>query len=234
MYLTLEQLSGMSNTKILVYGWYHNKNIGDDLFIDSFKKLFPEFNFTFTNYITVNQLNSNDAVFFGGGSFLYADVNCEDKKLLTTKLIFYVGVGIEKYIHPTHIELLKIARIICSRSAETINDVRSLNSNTILIPDIVFCLKKTTHSTRVKNSVLVLPNSCVLPKYNDQHWKYAAWNYFKSEYAQFLDILIENNYNVHMFPMCTNSKSHDHLASAEIINNMKNGSYNLMISADAR
>lgn len=219
----------MSNINILVYGWYFNKNIGDDLFIDAFKKLFPEFNFTFTNYITVKQLNSNNAVFFGGGSFLYADIKSEDKELLFSKPIFYIGVGVEDDIHSTHIELMKIAKVIATRSELTFHKVKSINNKTYYIPDIIFCLDKNISYNKIKNSVLVIPNSCVLPKHDDKNWKYASWNYFKSEYAQFLDVLIENNYNIHMFPMCTNHKNHDHLASAEIINSMKYGSYNFML-----
>ena len=68
-----EKLSGTLSTKpkILVYGWYHKNNIGDDLFVEAFNHLFPNFDFTFTDVLHSHLIKEADAIFFGGGSFLY-------------------------------------------------------------------------------------------------------------------------------------------------------------------
>ena len=64
--------------KILVYGFYFKGNLGDDLFVDAFKALFPAFNFTFVDQISISDLQDVDAVFIGGGSFLGDPINIAD------------------------------------------------------------------------------------------------------------------------------------------------------------
>ena len=67
--------------EVLVYGWYHSNNIGDNLFIQSFKKLFPSYNFYFVKEITEQNLFNIDAIIFGGGSFLDSNPKITDKAL---------------------------------------------------------------------------------------------------------------------------------------------------------
>jgi hypothetical protein len=43
---------------ILVYGWYNHSNLGDDLFEDAFKNLFPDYNFKFQDYIDEKSLKN--------------------------------------------------------------------------------------------------------------------------------------------------------------------------------
>src|SRR5512135_2835712 len=118
--------------KVLVYGWYHKFNIGDELFIDCFKKLFPNFDFVFVDQIKSQSLDGIDAVFFGGGSFLGAQPNISNEALeiLKKKPVFYLGVGIEHSIHPTHIELLRLSRFNAIRSIDQVDRVKSINPNT--------------------------------------------------------------------------------------------------------
>src|SRR5271156_1919935 len=112
-------------TSVLVYGFYNHGNYGDELFKDAFKLIFPELNFTFTDRITVDQLSVADAVFFGGGSFLYDPPSIEGDAviLLHKKPIFYIGVGIETNICAEHRDLLKKALLVAPR---TINNNLSL------------------------------------------------------------------------------------------------------------
>src|SRR5271163_1304539 len=128
--------------KVLVYGWYYQGNIGDDLFMESFRHLFPDFEFIFTENINSDKLKDVDAVFFGGGSFLLdRPLITEDAlKILKSKKIFYLGVGVEVDIHPIHIELMSSALMIATRSKNQIDKLRLLNKNVSYIPDLIYSL----------------------------------------------------------------------------------------------
>jgi polysaccharide pyruvyl transferase WcaK-like protein len=210
--------------KVLVYGWYHQGNIGDDLFMDAFAHLFPDFEFNFSEIIMVDKLQDVDAVFFGGGSFLLDAPNIEDSawELLASKKIFYLGIGIEADIHPIHQDLMSRAQLIAIRSPNQVERVKAINPNTRFVPDLVYSLQSQVQTTyKAKKSVLVLPNISVVPKTIDPQWKHAAWYYFKSEYSQFLDWLIENGFNLRFFSMCYGNEMNDDWATGEIISQMK-------------
>lgn len=219
------------NDSILVYGFYGKNNLGDDLFIDSFKKIFPDLNLIFTSIITPDLLKDVSAVFFGGGSFLYdhPNISTKDLDLLKQKKIFYIGIGIEADIHPCHIDLMSSAELIATRSLEQLDRVKSINCNAIYIPDIVYSLRHLVSKISKKTpSVLVLPNISVVPKHKDPYWKHASWNYFKSEFCQFLDLLVSHNKcKLNFFAMCQNKDLDDSFAAAEIINCMtaRNNTY---------
>jgi len=211
-------------SKVLVYGWYHQGNIGDELFMDAFKHLFPDFNFEFTEIITSEKLQDVDAVFFGGGSFLLGNPNIEGPALqqLKSKKIFYIGVGVETHIHPIHIELMKLAKLIATRSFDQINRLKDINPNVIGIPDLVHVLQsKVPSCVKQKKTILVMPNICVVPKVSDAHWKHAAWTYFKSEFVQFLDHMVYNGYEIKFFPMCESLEASDTWASNELVSHME-------------
>jgi len=203
---------------ILVCGWYFHKNLGDDLFIQAFQFLFPNYNLIFTNHITIDLLNV-DAVFIGGGSFLESplDLSPQAFQLLKTKKIFYLGIGAETNIDAMHQELLSLAKLVAIRS----HNVWIETLNHILIPDLVYCLPVKYFSTKINKSVLIIPNISVIPSWNEEHWKHTAWNYFKTEFVQFIDFLIDNNYAIDFLPMCLDEKLNDMAACYEIINNSK-------------
>ncbi len=210
--------------KVLVYGWYHQGNIGDELFMDAFKHLFPNFDFEFTEIITSKKLQDVDAVFFGGGSFLLGLPNIEGSALqqLKSKKIFYIGVGVETHIHPIHIELMKLAKLIATRSSNQISRLLTINPNVIGIPDLVHALQSKVPSyVKQKKTILVMPNICVVPKVSDAHWKHAAWTYFKSEFVQFLDFMSGNGHKIKFFPMCENLEASDTWASNELVSHME-------------
>jgi polysaccharide pyruvyl transferase WcaK-like protein len=226
--------------KVLVYGWYGEsiKNIGDLLFCKAFQKLFPDFNFTFTNVLRAAELTEFDAVIFGGGSFLYAPINMgkndrvEDiVSLLKTKKVFYIGVGIETDIHPTHQQIISFSDLVATRTNGGVDKVKKFAATkTIQIPDIVSCLAGSFSASSLKSkSVLVLPNAELLPRWSDIHWKHASWDYFKSEFSQFLDALRESGHTVSFAAMCRNDNMHDLGAATEIINRMKHRSFTSQI-----
>lgn len=219
------------NPTILVYGWYNQSNLGDDLFMSAFKHLFPEYNFVFTSHITTAQLQNISAVFIGGGSFLNEPMNASNEamNILLKKKIFYIGIGIETNIHPHHLTLMKVAKLIAARNDDNLKSVCSINSNTIVIPDLVYSLTPSFSQKKIDQSILIFPNIVVVPKWSDPHWKHAAWDYFKTEFAQFLDELIEQECSIKFFPMCTNYEQNDNNAAIEIINRMSHRSGNYLL-----
>lgn len=217
---------------ILVYGWYYQGNIGDDLFIDAFKKIFPQLNFTFTDQITLEKLQSNDAIFIGGGSFLEFPLKIKGDILnqIKQKPIFYIGIGAETNIHHDQLELMKLAKLISIRSYINLDKILSINKNTIVIPDLVRSLSdELVISNKKPNSVLIIPNLSLVPQNIDAYWKHISWNYFKSEFSQFLDILIEKNYSINFLPMCNNREFSDSWAAYEIISHMNHRQSNLVL-----
>lgn len=217
--------------KILVFGFYFKKNIGDQLFIEAFKYLFSELEFVFTDYIDDSLLQNIDVVFIGGGSFLGSSPNITNSSLniLKNKKIFYIGVGIESEIHPIHLHLISIAQLVATRSLDQIDKIKLLNYNTYFIPDLVYCLQsKVKLQNKINKSVLILPNSNLVPKGSDNHWKHAAWNYFKSEFSQFLDYLVEQKYHLNFLSFCQSDEVHDNWAASEIIGQMNHRNNNFI------
>ena len=218
--------SGQFITKALVYGWYHKGNLGDDLFIESFRTLLPGVELTFVDHIEVADLQSVSAVIFGGGSFLlgYPDMADGVADILDQKKIYYLGVGVEKDIHPFHERLMRRAEFIAIRSSDQLERVKAINPNTMCIPDLVYALRsQATILPRQQKKVLIVPNVLVIPKWDDPQWKHASWNYFKSEFCQFLDYLVEDKYQLRFLSMCQNDVQSDTRAAMEIISGMRYG-----------
>src|SRR5271154_7164691 len=218
--------------KVLVYGWYHQDNIGDDLFVEAYQHLFPQLQFTFTEVITSEKLQQVDIVFFGGGSFLLDRPRIDDDALvlLETKKIFYIGVGVEGAIHPIHLQLMSQALLVAIRSPDKIKSMKDINSNVMLIPDLVYSLQdKVVRSIPDSKSVLFLSNVSVLPHITNPHWKHAAWEYFKSECSQFFDWLVNNGYQIKLFSMCRSDKLDDDWVSNELISHMENRDRNHLL-----
>lgn len=210
---------------VLIYGFTNKGNTGDELFVEAYKKLFPEYNLIFTDFFTKARIDNADAIFIGGGSFLFSDLGLTPTtfKLLKNKKIFYLGVGAETDISMNNQELMKIAQLIAVRSSRNLELLRSLNPNVIVIPDLAYCLKElAVVSPKIEKSVLVLPNFVLVPQNSDPHWKYASWEYFKSEFSQFLDYIIDDGYSVSFLPMSHNKVINDNAAGVEIHNKMKN------------
>jgi polysaccharide pyruvyl transferase WcaK-like protein len=214
---------------ILVYGWYNHDNIGDELFKQAFQTLFPKYRFIFTDFIDRQLLDQVSVVFIGGGSFLNEcpSIQPECFDLLLSKKILYIGVGAETHIHEMHVRLMNSAKLIAFRTIDDFAKIQNVNSNVLYIPDLVFSLPPENNQ-KTDNSILIIPNASVIPMWFEDHWKHAAWNYFKMEFAQFLDYLIESGYYIDMLAMSHDRKNSDVNAGMEIINSMKHRSNYLL------
>jgi polysaccharide pyruvyl transferase WcaK-like protein len=130
-------------------------------------------------------------------------------------------------------ELMSIAKIIGSRSQSQIDRLQKINSNVHIIPDLVYSLQsKIWKCPKLGNSVLVLPNITVVPQQCDPYWKHAAWAYFKSEFCQFIDWLVESGYNLHLLPMCSANEADDSWIIGELVSHMNKRSSSLILSSD--
>ena len=203
---------------VLVYGWYGHHNFGDDLFVNALQELFPEFHMKFVDFLTQSDVKNSQIVIFGGGSMLEGVLACEEniEQLLQQKLLFYLGIGTETNIHPSHDRLLERSLVIATRSS--ISNVSKYSHNKIIIPDLTYVLTPNPIDVQ-RSGILIVVNASVVPSVRSPHWQYAAWTYFKSEFSQALDDIASNEL-ISFMPMCTDTKSNDEWAAAEIINSM--------------
>lgn len=214
-------------TNVLVYGWYNNRNLGDELFKIAFQKIFnpnvvnPKYFFRFVNCLTKEDIDKCDVIFFGGGSFLDNPIQRTVELSEINKPILYIGVGLETNIHSEHVQLLSRAKLIAARSS-------SDKISSIQIPDLVYSIAVENGKPKDK-TLLFLPNTFVLPKNSDLNWKFSAWNHFKSEVSQFLDEMIEDHWDVRMYPMCQADKADDCWAAGEILGMMRNRSRHILV-----
>jgi hypothetical protein len=74
-----------------------------------------------------------------------------------------------------------------------------------------------------------MTNISVVPNNSDPHWKHASWAYFKSEFGQFLDWLVEEGYRPQLFSMCRGLNLDDDWASAELVSAMSKRSRNRIV-----
>lgn len=214
---------------ILVLGFYDKGNIGDELFKKAFVNLFPNSSLKFVSTLSEVDVTNSEGVILGGGSFLGGKISGSSKALenLKTKPVFYFGVGVEAHIDPQHLELLSLAKLIVIRNPDGLDKIRKINPSVICLPDIVYSLSGKPETFFQQNKVLIVTNSLVVPKVKDPYWKHASWQYFKSEFSQFLDCLVSDGYHLDFLSMCDNPVNKDFYATIEILNSMTSISKNV-------
>jgi len=84
---------------ILIIGYYFKNNLGDDLFIDAFKKILPNFTLTFKNSDKIKDIinfNIYDSIIFGGGDLIndYFYNIIKNVRSVYDKPIYGYGLGI--------------------------------------------------------------------------------------------------------------------------------------------
>ena len=210
--------------RLAVFGYYGKQNIGDELFREAFRALFPDHSFSFFDRITRDNASQADAIIIGGGSLLNGDFPHEPEALppLAQKPLLYISVGAETAIHPFHERLLRQARLVAIRSPSALEKMLALNEKTIVIHDLVYSLGTSAAIKRLDKSLLFLPNIYTLPRHSDPHWMHTAWGHFKNEIAQAFDDLVDDGWMLRMMPMSSDRLVNDALPAYEIIGAMRN------------
>lgn len=214
--------------KVIVVGYYNKQNLGDELYKGAFKNLWPDKSFVFTDLLTKEMASKYDIVIFGGGSFLDGAPFVEDGviEILRDKTVLYISVGAETDIHPGHSELLSNAKLIAIRNGEYLDKIKAINSNVMVIPDLVYSFGTKTKINRLKRSILICPNINILPQHFSPHWMHSSFDWFKNEMAKTLDELVERDYMVRFLSMENGDGGGDKLVAQTIIGAMKyRGSY---------
>lgn len=201
--------------RVLAYGWYGRGNAGDELMRSALVELFTPRGVTleFVNSITDADLMSEhcDGVIFGGGSILFAAPNVApaalDQLLAGDVPVFYVGVGPETEVHPTHASLMTRARLVAMRDLD--------------IPDLVYSLPRPKNAVSVTSGILIVPNVEVVPTSASPHWTHVAWERYKDEMSQVLDVLVDRGVVPTFLVMCRNDHMDDAWPTYELIGRMK-------------
>lgn len=102
------------------------------------------------------------------------------------------------------------------------------------MPDIVYSLQENLKTFKREKSVLIMPNMAVVPLWDGPHWMHTAWSYFKVEFAQFLDTLMDKGYYVRFLPLSIGKKLNDTWAATEIMTHMHHRSDTLLIKNPPR
>lgn len=204
--------------KILVYGWYGHKNVGDELMAEALRRLLPDHELRFVDYIKNDALLDVDLVVIGGGSFLSFPMKMDGSAWtnLVKKPIVYVGVGAETDVHEDHARYLSRAAAVFVRSPAS-KRFAEVRPDAVLMPDLSLALSAPSFVKRPSKEILFLANAQVLPTRVSPNWERAAWDYFKSETAQALDELILAGWKVTMAPFCDDANRRDSWACAELI-----------------
>jgi polysaccharide pyruvyl transferase WcaK-like protein len=213
--------------RILVYGWYGNGNLGDELFRDAFKQLMPDADLEFASKITKSQLKGIRAVVFGGGSFLYKEPRIETGVLDILMKIptAYAGIGVENDVHEIHLALMKKSSVVAVRTQQGVETLSSKGVTAICTADIVHLI--TVHrSEKHSKTLLFVPNVETIPMWNAPSWATLAWERFKNETAQFLDERLESGWKISFLSMCKNARMNDLWAATEIVSKMTRRSTN--------
>ncbi len=205
----------MNITCVGYYGQNKN-NVGDQLFEVAYHHLFPTHTFSFVDCLTYYDLQKSDAIFIGGGSWLDQAFPLQGvtlEELLRNPIpIFYVSVGIEEYIHPDHLALFKKAKVLYIRNENTIPGAYKGISKITFAPDMVYSLPKPETYSESENKILFIPNASVVPTWKDPNWKHVAWNYFKSEFCQFVDVMQERGIFLDYLSLCEEVKKDSSVA----------------------
>lgn len=206
---------------VLAYGWYGRGNAGDELMKRALIGLFAPrgVELRFVNTIDTGVLRSKasgelvDGIIFGGGSILDGEPNIKaaafDMLVNGALPVFYVGIGPETAVVPTHRALLNVARVVAYRDKD--------------IPDLVYSLSTPALANKPTRGVLIVPNVEVVPVTESPHWMHVAWEQHKNEFAQALDELIDNGSGIvpEFLLMCKNDRMDDAWPASELIARMR-------------
>jgi polysaccharide pyruvyl transferase WcaK-like protein len=211
-------------TTALVYGWYGRQNAGDELMAQALRSMFEPrgVKLRFVDAFSERDVAAADAVIMGGGCILQDKPIFEPDalELLATnkRPTFYLGVGFETSIHAVHKQLMRVARVIITRSPSAPAEIPNVHG----IPDLAYALPQVD-PTAEGQGLLVIPNVETIPLNSDPHWAHLAWERYRDEFSQFIDDLVNETGALPTFLlMCKNDHQDDRWAAHELISRMKN------------
>ena len=189
--------------KILVYGFYDQGNLGDELFKNCFTLLFPEFELDFSSTIPSNSESDYNALWIGGGGLLQDEPHNALLALSRKLPVGIIGVDRPAKIHRYWEDIESRALVKLYRFQNC--------------PDLHFCMPSVakTHARQWRPSTVFM-NSHIHPAWKSESWKVAAHNWFRHEFPQCLEELGKKGF-VNFFPMSEGSWS-DEYAACEFFN----------------
>lgn len=121
---------------ILVLGFYHHDNIGDESYKKTFPLLFPHYDFKFVDSLKEKDVQNCDAIVLGGGNVLRSQFIKQLAKIKDKK-IFGFSIGME--CKPT--EDLSFFTHIYARDYKTLEFLKYKKISCSFIPDAAFVLE---------------------------------------------------------------------------------------------
>ena len=121
----------MDSNRVNVVGWYNKKNCGDESYKEAFPKLFPQYDFVFSDCI----VKDADAYVIGGGDVLTKKLLQSFAKVDKPKHI--MSVTVSEDFDP---ELLKGYRTIIVRDKNSRERLEKIGIDVLMYPDFSFCL----------------------------------------------------------------------------------------------
>lgn len=197
---------------LLVYGWYHKQNAGDDLFAVSFQKLFPNLNIKFTDDPKDITKLQYKYLILGGGNIIHP---CLQNHLQQTKTPYeFWSVSV---LTPEQATIAQNARrcIVRDNESAILMTKAQYKGELIFAPDIVFTNHNDIKLTPKKDIVALFPNANIAPTYKDTIPKWQEYQRFVCETARFMDEQKDQN-NFELVAMQTNHLIHDHSVSHAI------------------
>lgn len=201
---------------IIVTGYYFEKNLGDDLFEKIGREIFTEENFkqkiNKIEFMKIDKITSNEVYFkcdklilFGGETlndyFLNKIIEFKHKNPHTE--LYAIGVSTNQSYNLICNKVNIFDKIIFRNKADYNYFYPRLGNYVSHSPDIVFTLKYKLPMIKKKKANNV-GFFVATPIYNGLSQK--DKDLFLKNMRGFINILMDNNFKVYMFPMCCNEK----------------------------
>ena len=196
--------------KVFVYGWYGMGNLGDEAFKESFRRLWPNIEFTFSSNIPIAVNDCYDAFWIGGGSFLEQHIPRLDYVRIPISLY---GVGSTLSPSPVVREAMERAETIVFRDR---TGAKCWPSSHVLC-DLVFAREDIVPvSGRKKKQVTVFLNDFITPYGKALEWKSLSYYWYLQEFSKILDRL-SATHRIKLFPMCINPRVDDRRVAGAVM-----------------
>lgn len=203
---------------IIVTGYYFEKNLGDDLFEKIGREIFTEKRFkqkiNKIEFMKIDKINSNEVYFkcdklilFGGETLnnYFLDKIIEFKNKNSQCQLYAIGVSTNQSYNTICNKVNIFDKIIFRNKADYNFFYPRLGEYASHASDIVFTLKynKLSINKVGRNAGFFL----AMPIYQSLNQK--EKELFLKNCRELINILIQNDYIIYMFPMCCNDKQNE-------------------------